>query len=89
MICFIAGFLAVIGGALATVVGLYSLTSGYSLGSGSYLQSAPQRSFSDYVLAAAPGIAIALVGIVLLFCSSVLDEHGPVRRYGKRRRKRS
>ncbi len=78
MVCFIAGFLSLIGGTLATLVSLYAFSV-------EDMHLSQHRPFSELVLAAVPGVAVALVGIALLVCSRALDERGPVRRYGKRK----
>jgi di/tricarboxylate transporter len=79
MVCFIAGFLTLIAGVLATLVSLYAFSV-------DDMQRLHHRPFSELLLAAVPGVVIALVGIALLICSRSLDEHGPVRRYDKRMR---
>jgi hypothetical protein len=79
MICFLAGFLTLIGGVLAVLIALYAFSV-------EQMQLTQPRPVSDAVLAAVPGVIVALVGIALLICSRQLDEQGPVRRYGKRKR---
>lgn len=79
MVCFIAGFLTLIAGVLATLVSLYAFSV-------DDMRRLHHRPFSELLLAAVPGVVIALVGIALLICSRSLDEHGPVRRYDKRMR---
>lgn len=80
MICFMAGFLTVIGGLFAIVAALTDFTT-------ADMPLLHHRPFSELVLLVAPGVAIVLVGIALFFCSRALDERGSVRRYGKRKQR--
>lgn len=78
MICFGAGLLTVVVGIFVIVVPL----SAFAVANMDPLHHQP---FSELVLAALPGVGVALVGFALLVCSRALDERGPVRRYGKRK----